>query len=472
MACAGTPVGEDPREHQLARFFAHEHQTLATTRPHQLNLRFDEMAKSPFRFLRGTEPLFFRDLHDPSLGYPLAPTFDTDPSLSLLQGDAHPENLGVYGGIGEQHLELNDFDAAGFGPFHWEVLRAASSLVVALTEAGVSPAVRSQCAGELARAYADTIKDPAVGTRPLGPTDVGEVIRRRFDKGIEDGTARGELNEFTVLDHQARRLKRGNTDPQDLSESLLEVDPTVAAAIPDLLSSLRQTLWQDDHPDTYFAVKDVARRCGQGVGSLSAVRLYILLEGPSLDSDDDVVVQLKEATDASLDYFLPYGAFNDNAAERVVLRTRALQSRPDADPLLGHAVLFGVPVVSRTIEYFQKTIRISDLERVNGEPAALARFARDFGAILANTHGRSVAIDGSPAAPHIDLALFGRREAFVGSISAKAVAYASLLVADHGRFLHLRTVLGPDLGLRAHNSLSHSVSNANDPYLLLDPPCP
>jgi len=468
-SCAGG-ASDDPREGQLATFFAQEFQTLAVARPHQLTLRFDEIAVSPFRFVRGTEPLYVRDLRDPSLAFAPPGSFDTNPTLILLQGDAHPENIGVYGRQGEQHLELNDFDVAGFGPFHWEVLRAASSLAVALETLAVPATVRRHCVDELLRMYAETIGQPDAG-RPVGRSDVGEVIARRFDKGLEDGLDREELDEFTVLDGERRLLARGNTDPEDPAEALLDVDPRIASALPQLIERLRATLWGDDRPDAYFAVKDVARRCGQGVGSLTAIRLYVLLEGSTRDAGDDVVLQLKEATDASLDRWLPYDARGNDAAERVVTRTRAMQSRPDSDPLLGHGLLFGVPIVSRTVEDFQKTVRVDgDLSRVSDQPDALARFAADFGMLLAHTHARSVTLDGTAARSLLVRALDGRVPSFVKTLGDRAMAHAAWTADDHGRFLRLRQKLGRDLGLTWPRRAD--VPKATDPLSWMDPPCP
>ena len=467
-SCAGG--GDDPREGQLATFFAQELQTLAVARPRLLTLRFDEMAVSPFRFVRGTEPLYVRDMQDASLAFAPPASFDTNPAFILLQGDAHPENIGVYGRQGDQHLELNDFDMAGFGPFHWEVLRAASSLAVALATLAVPETVRRLCVDALLHAYTDTMSQPDAG-RPVRREDVGEVIARRFDKGLEDGLDREELDEFTVLDGNRRSLVRGNTDPEDIAEALLDVDPRVASAVPQVIGRLRATLWMDDQPDAFFAVKDVAHRCGQGVGSLTAIRLYVLIEGATADAGDDVVLQLKEATDASLDRWLPYDARGRDAAERVVARTRVLQSRPDADPLLGRGTLFGVPLVSRTVEDFQKTMRVdSDLSRVSDDPDTLARFARDFGMLLAHTHARSVTLDGSAARPLIVRAIDGRVESFVQTLGNRAMAYAALTADDHARLLRLRQKLGRDLGLTRPRRTD--VPKATDPLSWMDPPCP
>lgn len=458
--CAGPPAA-DPRASQLAHFWARATLPLARSRPHQLRLRFDEMARTPFRFLRGSEILFTRDLRDPTL--PFARTALPPVEPILLQGDAHLENIGTFLG---PRLDLNDFDAAGFGPPWWEVRRAAASLLVALREQNPGALDERTAARQLARAYADAIL--IEGPTPFDPIQAGAILQRRLRSAAKDGPARGELRDFTELSAGIRKLRRGNTDPSDPREALLDaplaVQDDLAGAL-DRYAGVRQGApWSAG----YLGVKDVARRCGQGVGSLTAVRYYVLVEGPTASQEDDVLLQLKEATDASLDADLPYGARQQSAAERSEERQRRLQSSPEADPHLGHTRLLDLPMVVSTISDHQKTLRVGDLE---GRSAAeIKELAANFGSLLGRLHARSVTLGGAYALESLRRWLSGQEERFTEETAVAAQSYADQVIQDHRRFLGLRAELGPLLGL-PQGSPSDTPFNPAA-RAVLDPPCP
>jgi uncharacterized protein (DUF2252 family) len=460
VSCVGnTPA--DPRASQMAQFFSRALLPLARSRPHQLRLRFDEMATSPFRFLRGSELLYTRDLRDAAL--PFAQTGLPQAERVLLQGDAHLENVGTYPG---PRVELNDFDVAGFGPPWWEVRRAAASLLVALREVNPTAVDEREIARSLASAYARAVVAGEVNETL--PADVGSIIQKRLDSAAKDGASREELKEFTVLAEGQRRLKRGITDPSDPREALLEAPPAVQDALPVALESYRATLFRKDLPASYFAIKDVARRCGQGVGSLTAVRFYVLIEGSSDADGDDVVLQWKESTDASLDADLAYGPPPGSPAARVVDRQRRLQSIPDADPLLGHTRLLDLPGVVNTVTDFQKTVRVGDLEGRTAED--LLRFAGDVGLLLGRMHARGLTVNGDASRERLRGWLAGREEPFAAETAAAAVVYADQVIADHRRFLALRIEYGPLLGLQDRPPNDTPADPA--PRAVLDPPCP
>lgn len=91
-----------------------------------------KMAESPFRFLRGSAPLFYRDLaQDTLLPHSLLKAIP----LCMIQGDCHLSNLGFFteeGSHGDAVIfGLNDFDDACVGHAPWDLLRFATSLYLA-----------------------------------------------------------------------------------------------------------------------------------------------------------------------------------------------------------------------------------------------------------------------------------------------------------------------------------------------------
>ncbi|RAK20831.1 DUF2252 family protein [Salipiger aestuarii] len=79
----------------------------------------------------------------------------------------------------------------------------------------------------------------------------------------------------------------------------------LAAAKPDRSAELRD--------------KDVCIRHGQGTASLGLPRYYVLIEGPSRDATDDLIIEFKSARRSTLDGLTPPGSFDaGNKAGRIV----------------------------------------------------------------------------------------------------------------------------------------------------------
>ena len=100
-----------------------------------LPLRHHRMSASPFAFYRGSAAVMAADLGG------LPPT-----GLRVqVCGDAHVANFGMYG-TPERNVvfDLNDFDETLSGPWEWDVLRMAASLVLAARDRNFSRAISSE----------------------------------------------------------------------------------------------------------------------------------------------------------------------------------------------------------------------------------------------------------------------------------------------------------------------------------------
>ena len=99
--------------------------------PHANNTikKHQKMAESPFRFLRGSAPLFYRDISKKKL---LPQALIRDIPLCMVQGDCHVSNFGFFTEEGSHGSNvifgLNDFDDACVGHAAWDLLRYATSL--------------------------------------------------------------------------------------------------------------------------------------------------------------------------------------------------------------------------------------------------------------------------------------------------------------------------------------------------------
>jgi hypothetical protein len=91
-------------------------------------------------------------------------------------------------------------------------------------------------------------------------------------------------------------------------------------------------------------VKLRARRIGAGVSSYAALRYNVVLEGATTAVDDDRIIELKEERDGIVLHGVPQRLSPEwsSPGARVVDAQRRLQTRDDADGLLGFAHLGGL----------------------------------------------------------------------------------------------------------------------------------
>jgi len=95
-----------------------------------LSRKQSRMSVSPFAFLRGSAPLFYRVLAN-------APRLARGPDEDgMLCGDLHLENFGVYrpdrpSRVGDRVVfDLNDVDETFIGPLHLDLLRVLTSTLL------------------------------------------------------------------------------------------------------------------------------------------------------------------------------------------------------------------------------------------------------------------------------------------------------------------------------------------------------
>src|SRR5271166_4196460 len=101
----------------------------ASRLPELVPVRNGRMMASPFAFYRGCPAVMAADLsRTPATGIRLQ-----------ICGDAHLLNFGTFATPERnQVFDLNDFDETQAGPWEWDVMRLAASLVVAARTSGLS----------------------------------------------------------------------------------------------------------------------------------------------------------------------------------------------------------------------------------------------------------------------------------------------------------------------------------------------
>jgi uncharacterized protein (DUF2252 family) len=447
LASGSLACGGGDRDATIVTTFVRADEALLRTRPALVEGRYARMAASPVDFYRGSLALYLRDWRDGALELSFS-RFAVDLPMPLGVGDPHVENFGtLLGRDGRLTFEPNDLDGADRVPYLWDLRRLTVGLCVAARAANagdpVAQRVSAGAAREVARAAALAYADAMRAAEP-GPalTEGGGValLEDLFRRARRDAVRRDELATLTVLTAGARSLRRGVVDPEEPAHTLTELPPWVRASLPALLERYRSTLTSP--PDgAYLTVLDAAREHGSGVASWPRVRVLALLRGPSDSHDDDVIVEVKEQTDALVPGGPPPGVYFDDVPSRVLAARAALWSRPDADPLWGATTWFGVPVQVRTETAASKSLRVARMTGALGTPEALGALATTLGALLGRAHRRSLPTPAPQA-----LVLGQDRSGFADEQAEVSSRYAAQVLDDWQRFGRLLRERGPTLG--------------------------
>ena len=228
-----------------------------------LSRKQQRMSASPFAFLRGSAPLFYRVLSN-------APRFARGPDEDgMLCGDLHLENFGVYrpekpSRVGDRVVfDLNDVDETFIGPLHLDLLRVLTSTLLAARGWGYNAAG----AIELAGAFLDGYRRGRGGGRsPSAPPPVSELLAR-----VAARKRRELLEKRTVVVGDRRRFRIG--------VNFLRLPRGTRKACAQAFRRFADgEAKRAGHPPERFAVLDVAWRVA-GTGSLGTFRVAVLVEG-------------------------------------------------------------------------------------------------------------------------------------------------------------------------------------------------
>ena len=238
----------------------------ATRVPELIPIRHARMAVSPFTFYRGA-------------ALPMAADLATRPATGIvvqLCGDAHLLNFGLFASP-ERDLvfDVNDFDETLHGPFEWDVLRLAASLVVAGRSRGFTEHESRHAVHRLGRVYLERMTEYA-GMSPIevyytrvdAASVLGAVEKRArpfLEQTLQAARHRDSAHEvpkLTTVDAGGRR-RIGDHPPLIVHEPEATPDriERIRAAYRDSLGEDRRILLDR------YAVVDVARKV-VGVGSV------------------------------------------------------------------------------------------------------------------------------------------------------------------------------------------------------------
>jgi uncharacterized protein (DUF2252 family) len=376
-----------------------------------LPLRYSRMATSPWDFYRGAAAVMAADL---------ASRPDTGLTVQLC-GDAHILNFGLWATPERQlAFDLRDFDETLPGPFEWDVLRLAASIVVLARDNGLETGVGERAVDLCLRSYREQMRrytttgqldiwydlitadqltalfKPA--ERELATSHISRKARKRTSGGAARKLTEKLDGQVRITEDPPLRVRLGDAEP-GLADEVFEA---YRASLPEYRRHLLDR----------FTFVDAARQV-VGVGSVGMRVFLVLLEGR--DSGDPFFLQIKQAGPS---VYEPYcgESRHSNQGERVVVGKRLIQSATD--------IFAGWTTVAGNDFYVRQFRDMKVIPSGALIAPRLAEFATACGRALARAHART----GDPIAI---AAYIGKGGGFDDAVGEFAVGYADQTARDH-----------------------------------------
>ena len=271
--------GKDAREKWIADMFELSNHEVARDNPSGFAEKKQKMLESPYAYFRGEDTAFNLDLAK------FAPPDPHEPRISS-PGDLHALNFGTYRSAqGNLVYDVNDFDeAVSSQPFSRDILRDATSWILASREAG-HPASHQE---EIAKAYVDAF------------------VKQLKEFARHGGSHHFVINEKTAPDGPVKSLLAhlGKTDPAhwvdkfttrgaDGSYQFVKTDTVIPQP-----ESLKDALVAASPQLQHANVVAVASKLDSGTASIGLPRYY-LLEQPQ-DGSSPRILEVKQELRSAL----------------------------------------------------------------------------------------------------------------------------------------------------------------------------
>lgn len=394
-------------------------------------VRHARMATSAFAFYRGAALVMASDL----AGMPRS-------GLDVqLCGDAHLSNFGLFAAPDRSVVfDVNDFDETNPGPFEWDVMRLATSFVLAGRDNGLPQKVGRAAAGKVASSYRESMAgfakkgeleiwydridlDRLIAALRQLPSATGTQNAKREAKAeatLAGAVAKARLRDAWSAIEKITEVVEGRRRFRSQPPLLVRLDVTaeVANVINGLFRQYRATL-QEDRQELLkrYQIIDMGHKV-VGVGSVGLLAFVLLLRGR--DEDDLMVLQVKQAQASVLEAFTRRSVFTKHG-HRVVAGQRMMQAASDS--FLGW--IDGPGGRSFYVRQLRDMKWAPDPSSLSGQ--RLRRYAMLCGHTLAQAHARSgdsIAIS----------AYLGTGSSFDKAVRAFAQAYAEQSERDFAQF--------------------------------------
>ena len=282
--------------------------------PHRDRLyKYKEIAASLPRFFRGCDHLYLQDVFN----IPRTSEWwssSSNHSRAVMLGDMHLFNFGSFdNNRGELVYDMNDFDQTFIADYHVDLWRTATSIAIHMAANGISSNHdRDDILAAYATTYLRTVRsfvdnDDELDAYIQLSNSRGPIRDQLMDMRRTSSRVR-MLEEYTYFD--SRHVRRFDVERPELSAVDAQTQHEFDTHWPDYLATLGQCrrighnhsvtvpyvaayTTANVSREAYYTIKSIARRFGAGLGSVGQPRFYVLVEGPSLSQDDDVMLDVK-----------------------------------------------------------------------------------------------------------------------------------------------------------------------------------
>jgi uncharacterized protein (DUF2252 family) len=282
---------------EVARFNA----PVLARHPELLKVKYQRMAESAAAFFRGSDHLFYRDLHE------LEGSAMTQGAKTTLQGDLHMGNFGtILKEDGTLKFGLVDFDEAIHGPALLDLKHQATSIRLTAAENGLSDKEADELVKTFAKRYEKTVEKLAKHPGKEAPEADGVI--KDLLKGAKKADERKWLDKVAPKVDGKRALVR--------SERVADVSPETFSDVVAAFKKYKLALPKEAAASLEgHEVQDVAS-VKAGIGSMGRMRYRVVTAPPT--GKDAAIFEIKEEVPSALKPYLDATETLDNEAQRVV----------------------------------------------------------------------------------------------------------------------------------------------------------
>jgi uncharacterized protein (DUF2252 family) len=387
------------------------------------------MADNAFAFFRGAAVIMAADLaRKPNSGL-----------MVQLCGDAHLLNFGFYCSPEYQLLfDINDFDETHPGPFEWDVIRLATSLLLAGRSLGLSDKEQSKVCRSGVRAYAEAIAEfaamrvediwvPNPALQDLINEHAKGSLRAHLKQVMATAMQRNSrqaVRKLCEVDHSGTLLFR-HQPPLIWRQSLLPPEALAGMDWQHRINVIYAEYLNSVRPDvrrylSEFRMSDAALKA-VGVGSVGTRCGVLVFVGEH--PEDVLVLQSKQAEPSVLaPHINGDNQVPPHQGQRVVEGQRLMQTA--SDPFLGWTTTpEGTDLYWRVFRDWKASVDVNVLD-VGG--------LMDYGKLCALTLAKSHARSGDRKKIH---AFINDAKMFARTIYEQAIENAELAEQDHKALL-------------------------------------
>ncbi|MDD2722694.1 MAG: DUF2252 family protein [Methylovulum sp.] len=317
----------------------------------ELAVKMTKMAVNAFAFYRGTAHIFYEDTKNTAT-WPTSWYTNTITNGVWLEGDMHMQNMGGFRDANSNAVfDTNDFDEGYWGSYTWDLRRMAVAILLAGEEKGISSTNRQTLVKNFVGSYATQIaafkgNDNELSYR-LGASNTNGIVKDTIQAA--DGKTRSSLlAKYTAVSGGSRYFLTisGSLQPVN-SATFTAINAAMLGYISSISASKRKS-------NSYYVLKAAASRLGSGTGSLGRYRYYLLIDGPSTATSDDVILEMKQETDSAVSIAapgnMPAWTYDYHNGERVTKSIKAMLTNTDV--LVGYTNLNALPFfISERLPY-------------------------------------------------------------------------------------------------------------------------